>query len=55
MAAKSSRRRHFGSGYAVGYWRDAAKRGTGFTIAMFAFALTWTGALAAVLRHLAFA
>lgn len=41
--------------YAVGYWTDARKRGTGFTISMFAFALTWVAALGAVLRQLGWA
>lgn len=41
--------------YAIGYWTDARKRGTGFTISMFAFALTWVAALAAVLRQLGWA
>jgi glutathione S-transferase len=38
--------------YAVGYWADARKRGAGFSISMFAFALTWVAALGAVLRQL---
>jgi uncharacterized MAPEG superfamily protein len=38
--------------YAVGYWTDARKRSTGFTISMFAFASTWVAALGAVLRQL---
>lgn len=41
--------------YAVGYWADANKRGTGFGITLLALAFVWVGALWSVVRVLDFA
>ena len=38
--------------YAIGYWREADKRGTGYTISTFALAATWVSALVSVVRAL---
>ena len=38
--------------YAVGYWRDAARRGHGFMIATTVLAVTWVAALGSVVRAL---
>jgi len=38
--------------YAIGYWREADKRGTGYMISTFALAVTWVAALVSVVRAL---
>ena len=38
--------------YAIGYWREADKRGTGYMISTFALAATWVAALVSVVRAL---
>lgn len=41
--------------FALGYWREAGKRRTGYTISMSALAITWVAALASVVPWLGFA
>ena len=41
--------------YAIGYWREAAKRHQGHMISTFALAITWVAALVSVIGWLGFA
>ncbi len=41
--------------YAVGYWREARKRHTGYMISAVVLAITWIAALVSVVRWLGFA
>ena len=41
--------------YAFGYWAEARRRHTGFTISTFALSITWVAALASVVRVVGFA
>lgn len=41
--------------FAIGYWREARRRHTGYMIATIALAVTWVAALASVVRWIGFA
>ncbi len=41
--------------FAIGYWREARQRRYGFSIATITMAITWSAALAAVVRWIGFA